>query len=672
MTRSLIILAAIFCSPVLFATLMADEPLLPEAWQKNWEYPPVEMRPLQIVHGYFKDDPRYYSEQCGLGGVVCNVGPNNYLRNEAEWQRLVRFVQNAKEAGVRIWIYDEDGYPSPMAGGLVLEGHPELECLALVYDANEELPFAVRPAYEFTHASNNYCAMRRYPNLLDPAATNRFLEVTHNAYRDHLGPELLSHVEAFFTDEPSLNTVNLGLVPEHIRPNVRTADPIDPTVKPLPMVPWYEDLPEKYREKYGENLLAVRKSLFAGESEADKKTRQQFWSLVAELHAERYYGLIKTWCRKHGASFPTLEKPDASLRLASSGHTLHEEFLVSHVPLDGNKLSVLARFDVPGLDMLNSNPQCWYGNGWTAAAYPSSSALLEGKRLVMTEVCDHAQRVDEGSGPASLAMMQATAAWQATWGVTEFTLYYGIVERDGMSAEQAHSQYANFVGRLNAVLRDATPIRPIVLYYPIRDLQAEYLPMAEPIRLVDQTAKSQTISDSYRRLGCMLIESQIPFVVADDHYLAKFAAAPGSIFPKGIIIPQGVEPSNKLVATLRQMTARDTTILYDTSEKPITHADLAQELAGRYSLAKLEPFAPSVVSGTFVRDKRTIYILVNTGADEYSGKLHTKSHSEQPATENNWLVLDPETGKISREKGNALAFQLKPNQTVLFVQAEND
>ena len=637
------------------------------------------MRPLQMVHGYFRDDLSFYTEKCGLGGVVCNVGPKDYLRNEAEWKRFTEFVRKAKDAGLRIWIYDENGYPSPMAGGLVLEGHPELECLALVYDPQGKEPFYTRPAYEFTHAANNYSAMRRYPNLLDIAATDRFIEVTHNAYRDHLGMELFEYVEAFFTDEPSLNVVNVGLVPEKIRPNVFTADPIDPDLKPFPMVPWVEDLPDRYRDKYGEDIMPVRKSLFCGESEADKKIRLQYWTLVAELHAKRYYGALEQWCHDHGATWPTADKMETPLKLASSGHSLHEEFPISHVPLDGNKLSVLARMDVPGLDELNSNPRAWYWNGWMAPAFPCSSAILEGKRLVMTEVSDHIQQSDEGSGPASLSMMQATAAWQASWGVTEFTLYYGVAERDGNRldpqngqitqmleqdplvsdgnlAEKTHSAYSAFVGRLNTVLRDAVPVRPVMLYYPIRDFQKEYIPTADPIKLDDQTKKCRLISDSYGRLGRDLMASQIPFVLVDDHYLAKNA---NNAAYYGVVIPSGVEPNDAMKSALDTIVSRGGVVLSESQNKPLNVDDLKHAFVDSFSMVKLEPASQWLTLGTFHRENRIIHIVTNTGEGPYSGAFHV--------SDNDWLVLNPQTGAITATSGSRISLNLKPHQTVLLV-----
>ncbi|MCL2623491.1 MAG: hypothetical protein FWD31_07485 [Planctomycetaceae bacterium] len=610
-------------------SLFAGDRTIPESWQAEWTAPSAAMRPMQIIHGGVVnyDTPEkmaYFKDQCGLGGIVCNVGPNNYLYNDAVWKSFVDAVQSAKSLGLRVWIYDEDGYPSPEAGGVVLRGHPELECMALVYDKERaaDKQLYTRPAYEFTHAANNYAAARRYPNPLHPDMTQRFLEVTHQQYRDRLGEELFAYVEAFFTDEPSLNAVNIGQIPEEVRKNVRIDDPLDPDLKPLPMVPWVDDLPERYQEKYGENLMPLRKSLFEGDTETDKQVRRRFWSLVAELNCDRFYGQIQQWCADNGSSVPTLESPGLPLRIASSGHTLHEEPTHAHVPLDGNKMDVLMRMDVPGLDMLASNPKHAIWGAWRAAAFPASAAWWTGRRLVMTEVSDFSEKMG-GTGPVDLETMCAAAAWQSVMGVTEFTLYYVINDRD----EATHKQYCEYVGRLNAILRDAKPVYDVVLYYPIAELQAEYLPMAEPLELGRLSPRTRELVANFEQSGQDLLQHQIPFVISEKK-------------------PEAGSPHKFFVETPN---------------------DVLKLLAG--NLPKISPDNSWIMLGRFQRDGRDIFLLLNAGDDPYDGILSFPSGSETRS----WFVLDPATGGISpldmlhNQSNEVIPVKLRPKQALFYV-----
>ncbi len=296
----------------------ADQPVsphggacLPAAWLRAWSNPPAADRPRQIVHGigaiialpegvpqvikesgpdaYTVDRLSCYKDR-GLGGVVCNVAFQNYLRSEENWKTLRRAVKALAKLGMVVWIYDEEGYPSGAAGGLVLKANPEYEATELAFDTSRPDPFLVRRAYEFTHASNNFYAARRYINLIDDRAVRSFIANTHEAYYKRLGPYFGTTVQATFTDEPSLITIDVG--PLHRK----VIDPTDPTVRPLPAVPWCYDLPQRFRDCYHRDLLPLRRSLFTGNSPEDRETRRQFWSLIADLVAERYFGAIQTWC----------------------------------------------------------------------------------------------------------------------------------------------------------------------------------------------------------------------------------------------------------------------------------------------------------------------------------------------------------------------------------------
>jgi hypothetical protein len=582
---------------------------VPESWLADWQSPPAALRPLQIVHGIpaaraSVDGMRFYRD-LGLGGVVCNVASNEYLRSEAEWKTLQQGVAACQQLGMVVWLYDEEGYPSGAAGGLVLAENARYEAEELVYDAAGDTPFAVRPAFEHTHAANNYHAVRRYANLIDDRAVSCFLRVTHEAYRQRLEPYFGETIQAVFTDEPSLIAVNLGQIPEPARSRVRVIDEPDPTVPALPSVPWCYDLPQRYRERYDEDLLASRESLFVGQSDADRQVRRQFWRLIADLITDRYFGAIQDWCQAH--------------RLASSGHTLHEESILHHVPLHGNALQVLSRMDIPGLDMLTSDPSAVIHSGWLTAALPSSAAQLTGGRRVMTEISDFSQKMS-GRGPAALAEMQAAAAWQATWGVTEFTLYYSPHDRPA----EDYRSYGDFVGRLNAVLKPARFDRRVLLYYPIHDLWEEYLPVAEPLRLDSQTPRTQQIVGSFMHLGRTMQRAQIPFALADHRFLAEAKVDGGRLRIadsefESLVIPHGAGLPSDAAAVVEQFERQGGRVVHDEGAAATRSKEALIEVL--QPVFRLQPASETISLGSFVRDGRTVLLLVNVGTEAYSGQL---------------------------------------------------
>lgn len=651
---------------ILFSGLLnscTNTDVLPHNWRSAWENPAVIYRPLQIVHGAdIRNKAAYYKDSCGLGGVVCNVPfGENYLKSEAEWQVFVDGVKDMRKNGLRVWIYDEDGYPSLGAGGRVLEADPSLEALEMVYDKDSKTPFVVRPCYEYAHASNNFYMARRYPNPLDPKATQKFIELTHEAYFNHLGPELYGQVEAFFTDEPSMMAVNLGELREDVRKNVKVMDPIDTEKKNLPMVSWANDLPEKYKARYGEELMPVVASLFSGDNESDKVVRQKFWSLLAELDRDYYYKAIQSWCKS------TRDKTNGRGPIAS-GHGLREENPSNHVSLDGNKLLVASGFDIPGLDQLSSDPTIWGESSWMAAFFPGSSAVLNGQRRVMCEMSDFEQTIN-GKSPVDVQHMQAATAWQMAFGVTDFTLYYTIAYGDKYPNrnEAAHREYCDFVGRVNSVLMEASPVRKTLLYYPIYDLQREYIPTAEKMTWRTQSELTKTIESSFRQLGANLLKAQNPFVLVDYLVLEKAKVNSNGtiqvgdnqyssvVFPKGITLPASVSK------IMEEAKSKGVKMVYanDYNESP-----MPEELAGLVGAdEKLIPSVESVAFGKFNRDGLDIYMMTNTGNQSYTGKLNVQKGKRH-------VELDPQTGKIAGEQKiteQTIPIRLDALQTRLFV-----
>jgi hypothetical protein len=615
-----------------------------------WSDPSVECRPLQILHGVPRGQATPAAmkklKELGLGGIVCNVDFKNYLVSEDNWDNLIRAVEACREVELVVWIYDEEGYPSGAAGGLVLKQNPAFEALALTYDKSRKEPFALRPAYEHTHASNNFHAARRYPNLIDGRAVQCFIETTHEAYWRRLKKHFGKTIQALFTDEPSLMAVNIGPLPDNVRKNVRVVDRLDEKVNPLPSVPWVHDLPEQYRKRYGQDLLKVRKSLFEGNDKPDRDVRRHFWSLVSDLVAERYFGGLGEWARAHG--------------VASSGHTLWEETPLHHVPLEGNALKALGRMDIPGLDLLNSDPEAVIYSGWLTAGLPVSAAILNGRRKVMTEVSDFSQRM-AGKGNASPANMQAVAAWQAALGVTEFTLYYSRGERSAGD----YRAYCDFVGRLNAVLREARPVPEVLLYYPIYDLWAEYIPVAEKLTIQSQSKQLQQIQKSFLELGQRMVRRQISFAVV-DHELLSGAEVRNSdliIGPQrfeALVLPAGVELPELVAKKLKRFEDVGGQVFRAKASQPEIDFDT---LAGIYESGALSEKSDRIIVGRFVRDGRDILLVVNVAAKLYTGAVKAAKTSE-------WLVAEPASGRLGKAKvdgAGQISISLPPRGAVLLI-----
>ncbi|MDO4558237.1 MAG: hypothetical protein Q4C47_04665 [Planctomycetia bacterium] len=640
------------------------ESRLPTTWRTAWENPPVSCRPLQIIHGGnftagtepeapvdgIRPTVRAFIERyhtLGLGGVVLNTPfGDQYLRNEEAWNRVRDAVESCRRLGLIVWIYDEDGYPSGGAGTLVYETDPAYESQELIFDRDttSESPFRVRSSYEFTHATNNFFANRRYANLLDDRACRTFVQLTHEAYLARLGEYFEDGtIEAFFTDEPSMMAIDLGQLPEKIRQQVRKVHPYDETKRQYPAVPWVTDMAEQYESRYGEPLDdEAKRSLFEGDAPRDRMIRQRYWELCAQLLSERYFGRIGAFCRNHNVE--------------SSGHCLWEEHPLYHPALSGNLLTLLRQFSLPGLDELSSRPMVAMWGGWSAAGFPGSAAALNGTRRVMSEMSDHSEKMADPPQPASLEWMKASAAWQMALGVTDFTLYYSPADR---TADEYRS-YCTYVGRINAILRDATPVYETLLYYPIEDIAAEYRPVATKPEYGNQSPAMRNLVVSYMRLGERLTRSQTPFCIVDRTTLTTGrveqgrwkVGVNGQIAAKYLVIPAGVTLTESVQEMVDSFVSDGGVVLRDETEAPEMVLDQSEEdgvtiahLARTTSPTPLDPPSHEIVHGRFVRDGRTIHCWVNVGDQEYEGTASVGVDSE---TSGDRLQLDPETGVVER------------------------
>ena len=642
----------------LFLASCDNNARIPKSWQKGWDEPPADCRPIKILHRMPADESpyggnyaAYLRDSCGVGGIVINYSGPDYLRDEKVWDFFVEGARHVVDAGLRLWIYDEEGYPSPAAGGRVLEADPSLEAQELVFDAS--LPageqYYVRPSYEYTHACNNYAALRRYPDPGNPGTMRIFTAVTHQATREHLGEELFSHVEAFFTDEPSYMGVNLGPIPEIVRNRVRVQDEPDPGKKLLPMLAWTPGVDQEYEQRYGEALRV--ESLFGGDTEADKTVRQRYWELMGERFRANYCDTLQKWC--------------ADARTLSSGHFLSEEQIIRHTPLYGNMLLVERGLDIPGLDMLDTAPEEWnMKDCWLIASLPESAAYLDGKRRIFSEVSDHNQSV-LGSGPATVEAMKGTAACHLAGGVTELNLYYGIDSRPNFPYRNPASfkSYCDFVGRINAVVREAEPVKKVLLYYPAYDLQREFIPETEP--LMDEHNQSETMKTvigSAFSAGRSLAQAQIPFVWADYLALAGARVSDGKIvvgehsldalvLPKGIVMPEAVQ---KVCDDMEKQGGKVMAAPVECTADYIAQAIAPAEC--------FTPALPQLVYGKFERDGRTIYLVLNASESDYEGTLSAAKGGV-------WAVLDPDSGEIAAVNSTpaGVPVSLKPLQTLLYV-----
>lgn len=539
--------------------------------------PPASTRPLAIVHGLGAmlrrrakippdvnwsppddisllhdnlSDALAHIKEWGFGGIVTNVGWRNYLRDEDEWRIFLEGIRVCKDLGLRVWIYDELGYPSGAAGGLVLEGHPELEAEVLVrtateasagqvclraptgwryvvracavinsqlYDLTENVDahgtlswvapepciierYDVRSGFDGTQATRNVHAYRRYINVLDPKAVERFYDVTYQEYINRLGQDVRL-IEAFFTDEPSFMAAYFPDIPEQYVAHLRVDDEPAEEFDRLPQHPWRRDFPECFAERYHYDLLPNLASLFEGETDKDCQIRHDFHQLASEMYADAF--------------FRGLQRPLAEHGIPLSGHVLAEESVVQHVASEGNVMWNLMEMEKPGIDMLTAVPQNILSTySLLTCKYGSSSAHVCGRNDIMSEVSDYSDRT-HGQITTSIYQRLGALALQCALGITTFTSYFGW---KGMDPEDIR-RLMTFCGRIQPAVRFGTHVAPVAVLYPIRTAWAQYIPTSEVLSADSQPEPLASMDDALLRIARGLLRNQIDFDFVDSRSL---------------------------------------------------------------------------------------------------------------------------------------------------------
>ena len=546
MTRTLTgVLATLLLATVFAAQLPAAE------FAVEFAHPAARFRILKIVHGL----PGTPQEQDRLleklksqqfGGMVTNVPFADYLQSESQWQVFLGAVAKAKKAGLALWLYDEHGYPSGVAAGLTMQGHPEWEARGLlVADAvrtagavtlelppgrlvravafpqtdgrialdkaveladrvsDRKLTWEAPPGswhvmaitedrlYDGTHAAVSLADKLPYINLLQPEPTARFLQITHEAYAARLGPDLGRSFIGTFTDEPSLMSLFMRRQP--YRP-----------------CPWAANLPAEFQKRRGYALEPLLPALVADAGPPGARARYDFWLTVGELVAQNYFGQIRDWCRQH--------------QIPSGGHLLLEEPLLMHVALYGDLFRCERMLDAPSLDCLTSLPPEVH---WYSARLISSAAELQGRPDTMCETSDHAQRfrpTGDKRPPRGVTEdeIRGTCNRLILNGMTCITSYYSFA---GLSDEQLR-RLNLWVGRCCAMLYGGQQVTDVALVYPIESVWPRFTPSRH--NTADAIA-AQPVAQAYHGTAEQLFAHRWDFTFIDARTLTEADAAGGTL-----------------------------------------------------------------------------------------------------------------------------------------------
>lgn len=472
-----------------------------------------------------------------IDGLVVNVGGIGYLEKEENWVLFLRCLKICEEKGFKIWIYDEKGYPSGGAGGLVLKENPAYAAVGLkkaevvpqggktaytfyekgtsaligyeadgkfvplrkqfaqgetfVTEAAETLTlYYIGRVYEGTHSAGNYADKRAYINLLDKEAVKCFLKVTHRQYKKRTPAALFDKIEAFFTDEPSLMTPFTPNLDKKMA-NIPVTDVPDEKVPLLAALPYCDELAQ---------FCESAPALFA-QTEAPSAQKYAYWQAVTELLEKNYA------C--------TMEETCAELGVKLTGHLLWEERPFMNMAFYGNSMNVLKHFHIPGVDLLGTNVSNInvYGHKMVISA-----AFFADKKKIMTETNDFTSLVGH-TNCASKEEIAYVLANQFLLGVNTFTFYYDFRKRT-----EAEYAYPNqIINRIVSFAENLVPVYDTAVYVPYETCWSGYLPTEKVAAeaLDSQPVYMRETEESVLAVTEDLFRKNIPFVLCDMYTAEK-------------------------------------------------------------------------------------------------------------------------------------------------------
>ena len=282
------------------------------------------------------------AKRAGFGTVYILPMPKEFrpdsMVTELEGYLTPAFFENVKTAvrlarslGLRVWLYDEGGWPSGNACGRVAAELPQCREKRLTTDADGTPATVENP---------------RRADVYSPQAAAYFAQITHDAYAAALGRDARA-VEAIFTDEPAGN---------------------DSAVS--------EEIFSAFSARYGYDLRPLLPAALNDASGGNAAVRRAYYRLLCDL----FCNTVNCW-REAAAAHGWL----------LAGHLDRDHTADANVKKGyGNFLRALKTLDIPGVDAIDGQIAS-AGNRQDGEAldfYPrfaSSAAVQQGTPLALSE-----------------------------------------------------------------------------------------------------------------------------------------------------------------------------------------------------------------------------------------------------------------------------------------------
>jgi len=408
----------------------------------------------------------------GMGGAFLHPrgGLVTEYLGDAFWHAIEVCIKEMARLDMVCWLYDEDRFPSGVAGGKVVSGNPEFAGTYLTKD------YEVKQAYKSPVYNNE-----SFVDVCNADAIQEFVRLTHDEYYKRFKAYFGNVIPAIFTDEPNLIRDNQSLLP------------------------WTKDFDKRFKEKYDYELSGYFKDLNEDTPTAPR-TRFHYWSLISSMFVNAFSKTIHDWCEARN--------------IAYTGHFWEHEFPKPH--LQGSVMPHYAYMQYPGIDMLfvsdSTHPE-QYSNDFIVKE-ASSVANQLGKKRVLSET-------NGASGwGLDFAYQKRATDWQLALGINLFCQHLSLYSMTGYRKRdfplsfldhqpwwEDYKLLGDYIGRMSYALSQGKYVAETLVLHPSSSTWLVY----------DCPEKLERIEHSVKGLVKELDQNRVMFDLGDDVIMSEHA-----------------------------------------------------------------------------------------------------------------------------------------------------
>jgi hypothetical protein len=207
----------------------------------------INIAPTGPQYGSVSDNPVHYSERW--------------------WTMFEVALREAERLGMRLYFYDQIGFSGTNIPSRLVTENPEYTGYSLRRLMKGE-PLPEEATLLLEDRDHCYVTVRQGFNWLDPVATAALLKRVHGEFERRFPNDLGKTLGGSFQDE----------------------------LPPLPL--WTAELPERYKQRYGEEIVPELQALF-DELPRSAMVRRRVYKLAAELAEQSLFIPLAKWHEKY-------------------------------------------------------------------------------------------------------------------------------------------------------------------------------------------------------------------------------------------------------------------------------------------------------------------------------------------------------------------------------------